>query len=55
MTDGWKNKLYFGDNLPILREYIPDESVEAKRKGVHVELHLQESARDPKEEQWRNP
>lgn len=21
------NKLYFGDNLPILREYIPDESV----------------------------
>lgn len=28
MTDGWKNKLYFGDNLPILREYIPDESVD---------------------------
>jgi len=28
MTDGWKNKLYFGDNLPILREYVPDESVD---------------------------
>jgi DNA modification methylase len=24
----WKNKLYFGDNLTILREYIPDESVD---------------------------
>ncbi len=28
MTDGWKNKLYFGDNLKILREYVPDESVD---------------------------
>lgn len=25
---GWKNKLYFGDNLDILREYISDESVD---------------------------
>ena len=25
---GWKNKLYFGDNLDILREYIRDESVD---------------------------
>jgi len=24
----WKNKLYFGDNLDILREHIPDESVD---------------------------
>jgi len=24
----WKNKLYFGDNLEIMREYIPDESVD---------------------------
>ena len=24
----WKNKLYFGDNLDILREYVPDESVD---------------------------
>ena len=24
----WKNALYFGDNLDILREYIPDESVD---------------------------
>ena len=24
----WKNKLYFGDNLPIMREHIPDESVD---------------------------
>ena len=27
MTD-WKNRLYFGDNLPILRERVPDESVD---------------------------
>lgn len=26
--DNWKNKLYFGDNLNILREYVPDESVD---------------------------
>ena len=24
----WKNKLYFGDNLGILREHVPDESVD---------------------------
>ncbi len=24
----WRNKLYFGDNLPILREKIADESVD---------------------------
>ena len=24
----WKNKLYFGDNLPIMREYLLDESVD---------------------------
>ena len=23
-----KNKLYFGDNLKILREYVPDASVD---------------------------
>ncbi len=23
MVDTWKNKLYFGDNLDIMREYIP--------------------------------
>ena len=27
MTD-WKNTLYFGDNLDILREHVPDESVD---------------------------
>ena len=27
MTD-WRNRLYFGDNLPILREGLPDESVD---------------------------
>ena len=27
MTD-WKNRLYFGDNLPILRERVPSESVD---------------------------
>lgn len=26
--DEWRNKLYFGDNLPILRERIADESVD---------------------------
>jgi site-specific DNA-methyltransferase (adenine-specific) len=25
---GWKNKLYFGDNLDILREYVASESVD---------------------------
>ncbi len=24
----WRNKLHFGDNLPIMREHIPDESVD---------------------------
>jgi len=27
MTD-WKNTLYYGDNLKIIREYIPNESVD---------------------------
>lgn len=26
--DNWKNKLYFGDNLGILRNYIADDSVD---------------------------
>ena len=25
---GWRNKLYFGDNLVILREHVQDESVD---------------------------
>lgn len=28
MTDGWRNKLCLGDNLTILRDHVPDESVE---------------------------
>lgn len=28
MTTDWKNKLFFGDNLSILREQVPDESVD---------------------------
>ena len=28
VSDGWKNKLYFGDNLTILREHVADESVD---------------------------
>ncbi len=28
MEGEWTNKLYFGDNLPILREHVPDESVD---------------------------
>ncbi len=27
-TNDWRNKLYFGDNLDILRENVPDESVD---------------------------
>jgi len=27
-TSGWKNKLYFGDNLDILRDHVPSESVD---------------------------
>jgi len=26
--ENWKNKLYLGDNLDILRQYVPDESVD---------------------------
>jgi 16S rRNA G966 N2-methylase RsmD len=26
--DEWKNQLYFGDNLDILREYVPSESID---------------------------
>lgn len=28
MESDWKNKLFFGDNLPILREHVADESVD---------------------------
>jgi len=28
MEVSWQNKLYFGDNLDILREYVVDESVD---------------------------
>ena len=28
MPSDWKNKLFFGDNLPILREHIANESVD---------------------------
>jgi len=28
MVDDWQNKLYFGDNLDILREYVADQSVD---------------------------
>src|SRR5205823_3401599 len=28
MQDNWKNKLFFGDNLRILREHVEDESVD---------------------------
>jgi len=28
MAEEWKNKLYFGDNLDVMRKYIPDESVD---------------------------
>lgn len=28
MSEAWKNKLYFGDNLTVLREHVEDESVD---------------------------
>ena len=28
MTEAWKNKLYFGDNLDILRRYISDDTID---------------------------
>ena len=28
MDSDWQNKLYFGDNLEILREYVAEESVD---------------------------
>lgn len=28
MSETWKNKLFYGDNLHIMREHIPDESVD---------------------------
>ena len=28
MTDTWNNKLYFGDNFPVMREHIADETVD---------------------------
>ena len=28
MATDWKNKLYFGDNLEIMREHIPVESID---------------------------
>ena len=28
MSKDWKNQLYFGNNLGIMRDYIPDESVD---------------------------
>ena len=28
MADDWENKLYFGDNLDIMRECIDDESID---------------------------
>ena len=27
-AEEWKNKLYFGDNLAILRDHVDDESVD---------------------------
>ncbi len=28
VTPAWKNQLYFGDNLVILREHVADESAD---------------------------
>jgi hypothetical protein len=31
----WQNRLYYGDNLPIFREYLADESVDpGKNKKI---------------------
>jgi len=36
MTTGTQGRLYYGDNLDILRRYIPDESVEL----IHLDPHF---------------
>jgi len=37
-----KNKLYFGDNLTVLRAHIPEESVDlVPRSALQLERHLQ--------------
>lgn len=39
MTDNWKNRLFFGDNLRILREYVGDESVDLIVSGNYLDVH----------------
>jgi hypothetical protein len=44
-----KNKLYFGDNLKILRDYVPDASVDliyldpacGRQAALQLQRHLQ--------------
>jgi len=42
-----KNTLYYGDNLNILREYIPDESVDL----VYLDSPFKRARRHRKEEE----
>ena len=39
-ADEWKNKLYFGDNLDILREHVASESVDM----THVDTPVSSTA-----------
>ena len=34
----WTNKLYFGDNLDILRQHVADESVDLISLAPQIEL-----------------
>jgi hypothetical protein len=36
LSEGWKNRLYYGDNLVVLRESIAEESIDlaADRPGL---------------------
>ena len=37
-TQNWSNKLYFGDNLDILRQHVADESVDLISLAPQFEL-----------------
>lgn len=36
MTGTWRNQLYFGDNLDVLRQHVPDASVDLPARGCSI-------------------
>ena len=46
----WKNKLFFGDNLDILREQVPDESVDLIYLDPPVQLQRHVQRAFPRDE-----